>query len=82
MGSHFLLYQFVKGMFNLDLFKSKNPFSIFLKSESESFPDNSVGKELPEMLETPVRFLCLEDSLEKGEATHSSILRLPLLLSW
>ena len=29
------------------------------------------------MQETPVRFLGLEDPLEKGEATHSSILGLP-----
>ena len=34
------------------------------------------------MQETLVRFLGLEDPLEKGEATHSSILGLPLWLSW
>ena len=34
------------------------------------------------MQETPVRFLGGEDSLEKGEATHSGILGLPLWLSW
>ena len=32
--------------------------------------------------ETPVRFLGREDPLEKGQATHSSILRLPLWLNW
>ena len=31
-------------------------------------------KNLPAMLETPVRFLGWEDSLEKGTATYSSIL--------
>ena len=44
------------------------------------FPDSSVGKESPSMQETPVRFLGQEDLLEK--ATHSSILGLPLWLSW
>ena len=34
------------------------------------------------MQETPVRFLGWEDPLEKGWATHSSILGLPLRLSW
>ena len=38
------------------------------------FPDSSVGKELPVMQETLVQFLVWEDSLEKGKATHSSIL--------
>ena len=31
-------------------------------------------KNLPAMRETPVRFLGQEDPLEKGKATHSSIL--------
>ena len=39
-------------------------------------------KNLPAMQETQVRFLGLEDLLEKGQATHSSILGLPLWLSW
>ena len=39
-------------------------------------------KNPPAMQETPVRFLCWEDSLEKGQATYSSILGLPLWLSW
>ena len=34
------------------------------------------------MLETPVQFLGQEDPLEKGQATHSSILGLPWWLSW
>ena len=37
---------------------------------------------LPAMQETPVRFLGREDPLEKGEITHSSILRLLLWLNW
>ena len=36
----------------------------------------------PAMQETPVRFLGPEDPLEKGLATHSSILGLPLWLNW
>ena len=39
-------------------------------------------KNLPAMQETRVRFLGRADPLEKGEVTHSSILRLLLWLSW
>ena len=39
-------------------------------------------KNLPAMQETLVRFLGQEDPLEKGKASHSSILGLPLWLSW
>ena len=39
-------------------------------------------KNLPAMQETPVWFLGQEDPLEKEQATHSSILGLPLWLSW
>ena len=38
-------------------------------------------KNLPEIQETPVQFLGWEDLLEKGWATHSSILGLPWWLS-
>ena len=37
-------------------------------------PDGSVIKNLPAMQETQVRSLNREDPLEKGMATHSSIL--------
>ena len=46
-----------------------------------SFPDRSVGKESA-MKKTPVRFLGQEDLLDKGQATHSCILGLPLWLNW
>ena len=39
-------------------------------------------KSLPAMQETQVRSLGCEDYLEMGMATHSSILGLPLWLSW
>ena len=39
-------------------------------------------KNPPEMQETPVQFLGQENMLEKGSPTHSSILGLPLWLSW
>ena len=39
-------------------------------------------KILSAMQETPVWFLGWEDLLEKGQATQSSILGLPLWLSW
>ena len=35
-------------------------------------------KNLPAIQETPIRFLGWEDPLQKGYATHSSILGLPL----
>ena len=43
-------------------------------------PDNL--KNLFAMQEAPVQFLSQEDPLEKGYATHSSILGLPWWLSW
>ena len=36
----------------------------------------------PAKLETLIRFRSQEDPLEKGYATHSSILGLPLWFSW
>ena len=39
-------------------------------------------KNPPAMQEPPVQFLGQEDPLEKGQATHSSILGLPWWLSW
>ena len=39
-------------------------------------------KNPPAMQETPVQFLGQEDLLEKGQATHSSILGFPLRLRW
>ena len=38
------------------------------------FPHSSVGKESTAMQETQVQFLGWEDPLEKGMATHPSIL--------
>ena len=39
-------------------------------------------KNLSAMQEALIKFLGQEDPLEKGKATHSSILGLPLWLSW
>ena len=39
-------------------------------------------KNPPAMQETLVRFLAWEDPLEKGKATHSSVLGLPCWLRW
>ena len=39
-------------------------------------------KNPPAMQKFPVQFLGWEDPLEKGTATHSSILGLPWWLSW
>ena len=46
------------------------------------FPRSSFGKESAFNAGDPVQFLGLEELLEKGWATHSSILGLPLWLSW
>ncbi|CAI9173194.1 unnamed protein product [Rangifer tarandus platyrhynchus] len=49
------------------------PHMLFTEALWE-LPGGSDGKELPAMQETQVRSLGLEDPLEKGTATHSSIL--------
>ena len=46
------------------------------------FPGSSVGKESACNAGDPVLSLGQEDPLEKGMATHSSILGLPGWLSW
>ena len=49
----------------------------YLKNNNNSLPASLVAqlvKNLPAMLETWVLFLGWEDPLEKGKATHSSIL--------
>ena len=53
-----------------------------LKDTDLDFPDSSLVKNPPVMQETPFPFPCREDPLEKGEATHSSILGLHSWLSW
>ena len=52
-----------------------------VRSLSQEYP---LEKEmaLPAVQKTPVEFLGHEDVLEKGKATHSSILGLLLWLSW
>ena len=45
-----------------------------MEGEGDEGLGGSVGKNLPAMLEMWVRPLGLEDPLEKGMATHSSIL--------
>ena len=55
---------------------------LHLTSSSEGFPDSSVGKESACNVGSLVRFLGQEDPLEKGQATHSRALGLPLWLSW
>ena len=56
------------------------------KSKVPSIAQASLAAQLvknpPAVQETPVRFLSWEDPLEKGQAAHSSILGLPLWLSW
>ena len=54
----------------------KSSFGFFYKMLWASLVAQLV-KNPPAMQETPVRFLCWEDPLEKGLATHTSILGLP-----
>ena len=51
-------------------------------TDSKAFLIAQLVKNLPAMQETPVQFLGREDPLEKGQATHSIILGLPLWPSW
>ena len=63
--------------------KQKNEVSeIHLTNIYKGFPHSLVGKESACNAGDPGWFLDQEDSLEKGQATHSSILWLPLWLSW
>ena len=59
-----------------------NDNMLLLNLNAQGFPHSSVGKESACSAGDPVQFLGREDLLEKGEATHSSILGLPLWLSW
>ena len=52
--------------------RDRLPAPVFLGS-----PEAQLVKNPPAMQETQVRFLGQENPLEKGKATHSSILRLP-----
>ena len=49
-------------------------FYLVLHIKNMGFPDGSAVKNLPSMQETWVQSLGREDPLEKGMATHSSIL--------
>ena len=62
--------------YSLPLFSLSNTVITILSqySESAGFPDSSVGKETTCNAGDLVQFLGQEDPLEKGMATHSSIL--------
>ena len=76
--THFLLHKFSIHQLCFCL------YVVFTLNESfkRGFPGGSGVKNLPAMQETPVRFLGQEDPLEKGQATHASILGPPWRLSW
>ena len=59
---------------NKDLLNGYSPYWASLVAQLE--------KNLPAMQETLVQFLGQEDLLEKGQATHHSIIGLPWWLSW
>ena len=50
------------------------PFWGWGEAGAGGFTDSSIGKESPAMQETLVQFLGWKEPLEKGTATHSSIL--------
>ena len=57
------------------LLRAKTLFTVILvRFFHWGFPQSLVGKESACNAETPVQFLGREDPLEKGKATHSSIL--------
>ena len=66
----------------MKLFKNMN--MKVLKKKNGGFPESSVGKESACNVGDPglIPGSSREDPLEKGMANHSSILGLPLWLSW
>ena len=71
---------------DLNINKSTQVTDFSTLRSSRRIPGDSLAaqlvRNLPAMQETLVQFLGHEDPLEKGWATHSSILGLPLWLSW
>ena len=59
---------------NLQMNSDWKRFSLFLSPLKGTFLVAQMVKNLPAMQETQVQSLGWEDSLEKGMATHSSIL--------
>ena len=53
-----------------------------IRFNNTCFSDSSDGEESACNAGDPVRFLGQEDSLEKIEATHSSVVGLPSWLNW
>ena len=62
--------------------RSPEKHLLLLHSSTKASLIAHLVKNPPAMQETPVQFLSQEDPLEKGRATHSSILGLPLWLNW
>ena len=72
-------YKWKLGSVSMNLmYKVKNKQPVFSTASLIA----QLVKNLSAKQETLVRFLGPEDLLEKGEATHSSILGLPWWLSW
>ena len=55
-------------------------YLIYFLNDARAFLIAQLVKNLPAIQETPVQFLGQEDPLEKGQATHSSILGVPCAL--
>ena len=70
-----------KGETMTNMLQCSRIYKAFLHSVCASLIAQLV-KNSPAMQQTPVRFLGREDPLEKGQATHSSILGLPRWLGW
>ena len=61
----------------MEINESNTNYGVRKKDSSRASLVAQLVKNLPAMQETPVRFLGWEEPLEKGSATHSSILGLP-----
>ena len=69
-----------KGSVFYEIFMNSNSKQLLQRTQTSLMAQ--LVKNPPVMQKTLVRFLGQQDPLEKGQATHSSILGLPLWLSW
>ena len=78
MGCHFLLQGIFLTQDRTQVSRTAGRFFPIIRASLIA----QLVKNLPAMQETPVQFLGWEDPLEKGKATHSSILGFPWWFSW
>ena len=76
----YIHYQIIK-LYTLNIYNLKN-CETFIRMAMMASLTAQLVKNPPAMKETPVQFLGQEDPLEKGWATHSSVLGFPWWFSW